>query len=365
MHISRPVVAQIISGILLAQSSFAQDWVQQRLSMPKVRDRVAAVPRLDDRLAQLQKALDGAKDQTSLSATTARYILEFTKEIKATPEAFDFRMQLATGAGPRPARPETPPRKYAELIGSLGLTADIGDDLTRAEKLAVDVRAGRDPLAGVKGDVRLAYRSDLDGVLMPYRIFVPTRYNKSQKYPMIVLLHGGGMDENTFLLGSTLQDIAAERGYILASINGRGPISSYLKSNGAEKDLFDVMALMEKYYNIDRNHIFLTGHSMGGLGTWIIGLEYRDRFAALAPMAGTRQAADLDARLASGKRIPILITVGGKDTAVPPQPGIDAYRKLKELGYPTKIVEYPEDEHGAVYLSSVPEVFAWFDQYRK
>jgi poly(3-hydroxybutyrate) depolymerase len=266
-------------------------------------------------LAQLQKALDTAKDQTSLSATTARYIVEFTKEMEATPEAFDFRMQESLGAGGRRLfPPETPPKKYADLIATLGLTADIGAELTRAERLAADVRAGRDPLAGITGDVHLAYRSDLDGTLLPYRIYVPTTYNKSKQYPMILLLHNGSADENTFLLATALQEAAESRGYILASINGRGPYSFYRKDNGAERDLFDVLALMEKYYTIDKSHVFLTGHPMGGLGTWNIGLEYRDRFAALAPMAGTRPSPDLDAKLTSGKPIPILIAVGGKDT---------------------------------------------------
>ena len=35
----------------------------------------------------------------------------------------------------------------------------------------------------------------------------------------------------------------------------------------AQKDLFDVIALMQSNYNVDKDHIFLTGASMGGSGT--------------------------------------------------------------------------------------------------
>jgi hypothetical protein len=48
---------------------------------------------------------------------------------------------------------------------------------------------------------------------------------------------------------------------------------------------------------------------------------------------------------------------------IPPEPAVEVYRKLKELGYPTKVVVYPEDNHQAVFPSSIPEVFAWFDAH--
>jgi predicted esterase len=39
-------------------------------------------------------------------------------------------------------------------------------------------------------------------------------------------------------------------------------------------------------YPIDPDRVVLTGHSMGGHGTWHVGLAHSDRFAALAPSAG-------------------------------------------------------------------------------
>ncbi len=104
---------------------------------------------------------------------------------------------------------------------------------------------------------------------------------------------------------------------------------------------------------------------MGAMGTWRIGLDFRDRFAALAPMAGSRMSPDLESKLAAGRKIPILITCGGKDTGATPAAAMEVYQRIKQLGYPTKVVEYPNDTHGEVFVSSIPEVFAWFDAYRK
>ena len=344
-----------------------------------VAEQLAKVPDLDRRLADLEKALNAAGDQRSLTATTARYILEVMKEARENPQAFDAK-PVISAAKPRPIEPGTaapaqapslppapsqPSRKYSDYVATFGITMDFGAELKRAESLAVDIRAGGDPLSQATGDVHLAYRSDLDGMLLPYRIIVPITYDKSKKYPLIIFLHGANCDENTFLIGGALQRAAEKHGYLVASINGRGPFSGYRKENGAEKDLFDVMALMQKHYNVDAESIFLTGHSMGGMGTWRIGLEFRDRFAALAPMAGTRESPDLEQTLATGRKIPILITCGGQDTGVPPEPAIRVYRKLREHGYPAKIVEYPEDNHQEVYYSSIAEVFAWFDTYKR
>jgi acetyl esterase/lipase len=287
-----------------------------------VAKQLAAVPDLDKRLADLEKALNSVPDQKSTTATTARYILEAIKEARQDPGAFDPRTappnatpserdanasKRGPGAAPRRAvEPHTPPKisDYVATIG--GLTMDFDAALTRATRLAAEIKAGRDPLKGATGDLHLAYRSDLDGMLLPYRIYIPTTYKRSQKYPLIMFLHGAGCDENTFMNSGVLQRAAERHGYIVASVNGRGPLSGYCKENGAEKDVFDVMGLMQKYYSVDAESIFLTGHSMGGVGTWRIGLDYRDRFAALAPMAGTRLSVDLDAKLPSGRRIPIL-----------------------------------------------------------
>jgi pimeloyl-ACP methyl ester carboxylesterase len=45
-------------------------------------------------------------------------------------------------------------------------------------------------------------------------------------------------------------------------------------------------AWIEAQYAIDPQRIYLTGFSLGGFGTWALGLSSPDRFAALVPVAG-------------------------------------------------------------------------------
>lgn len=51
-------------------------------------------------------------------------------------------------------------------------------------------------------------------------------------------------------------------------------------------DAIEVLDLAAKCFNADPRRTYLTGHSMGGHGTWHLGVTYPDRFAAIGPSAG-------------------------------------------------------------------------------
>lgn len=52
------------------------------------------------------------------------------------------------------------------------------------------------------------------------------------------------------------------------------------------RDALEVLELAQQRLRTDPQLTYLTGHSMGGHGTWQLGVTYPDRFAALAPSAG-------------------------------------------------------------------------------
>jgi pimeloyl-ACP methyl ester carboxylesterase len=51
-------------------------------------------------------------------------------------------------------------------------------------------------------------------------------------------------------------------------------------------DTLEVLAQAQARYNPDPARVYLTGHSMGGHGTWHLGVHYPDKFAAIGPSAG-------------------------------------------------------------------------------
>ncbi len=51
-------------------------------------------------------------------------------------------------------------------------------------------------------------------------------------------------------------------------------------------DALEVLGIAKQTFQPDPKHIYLTGHSMGGHGTWFLGATYPDKWAAIAPAAG-------------------------------------------------------------------------------
>jgi dienelactone hydrolase len=73
-------------------------------------------------------------------------------------------------------------------------------------------------------------------------------------------------------------------GYIVCPTNG-GPYG-YDWEDWGRLDALQVLGIAKSTLKIDPNRIYLTGHSMGGHGTWILGGQYPDQFAAIGPSAG-------------------------------------------------------------------------------
>ncbi len=314
------------------------------------------VPDLGKRTAALEKTLELLPKQDSPGALTLRQILETVQLARHTYYGTGF--QTLTGY-------------VFTSMRAAGLGAkdpvDFPASLEHATRLAAALKDGGDPTLDARGSLALAYRSDFDGKLLPYRVYVPKNYDRAQKYPLVVLLHGAGGDEGNFLddYQQMWPKLAEEHGYLLASVNGRGPLSGYAKENGAEQDVLDVLGIMQKRYNVDPNRIFLGGHSMGGMGTWRIGMAYRDRFAGLIPIAGTGKAVSEGPLKAAGKKIPLLIIAGEKDALVPAAGCKEMAEEAKSLDYPVTYKQYPNQDHLSVAVVSIPDIFAWLDAQSK
>jgi acetyl esterase/lipase len=164
---------------------------------------------------------------------------------------------------------------------------NFSEELKEAVAALGDLEAGRDPFSARRGDFRKAYLSAGDNTLQPYRIFVPQGYDGSKPYPLVIALHGMGGDENSYFdqyLQGAFKVEAEKRGYIVACPKGREPASMYI--GPAERDVMDVIDQIRRAYRIDEDRIYLTGHSMGGYGTWSVAMNHPTVFAALAPVAG-------------------------------------------------------------------------------
>ncbi len=153
-------------------------------------------------------------------------------------------------------------------------------------------RSGRLP-RGRTDDVALTLRSDKikgpEGV--KYTMFVPGSYDPLRATPLLVGLHGGGVGgkkgEKVVGNGPSAMNfymgIAEERGWLVACPTA---IEAPWSAEPNEPFLDAMLEELQFLYNVDLNRVYLTGHSMGGFGTWHWGPEWAERWAAIAPMAG-------------------------------------------------------------------------------
>ncbi|MDB6038789.1 MAG: Alpha/beta hydrolase family [Verrucomicrobiales bacterium] len=123
--------------------------------------------------------------------------------------------------------------------------------------------------------------SNIDGSVQYFGI-TPARPLTRNHPPLALVLtvHGAGVE------GQGQADAYAPKtwAHIVAPTNRR-PYGFDWEDWG-RRDAVEVLDIAMKKYGTDPRQTYLTGHSMGGHGTWQIGATLPDRFAAIAPSAG-------------------------------------------------------------------------------
>jgi enterochelin esterase-like enzyme len=146
----------------------------------------------------------------------------------------------------------------------------------------------------------ISYSSKTVGVNRKALVYTPPGYKKSQKYPVLYLLHGIGGDEKEWLNGANvpvvLDNLYADKKLapmIVVMPNGRAMKDDRAKGNifdslkikafaTFEKDLLnDLIPFIEKKYSVlkDKEHRAIAGLSMGGGQSLNFGLANLDKFA--------------------------------------------------------------------------------------
>lgn len=254
--------------------------------------------------------------------------------------------------------------------------------LVRAREALAALEAGRNPWANVVGTFLRGYYSEVDGSVQGYALHVPAGYDGQRPYPLAVNLHGydpsfSDWRENPFLPGFIPEATAGGR-YILVNPFGRG---NTMYQELGERDVLAVLAEVKRLYRIDGDRIFLTGGSMGGGGTWYLGLRHPDLFAALAPVMGPTDYGfwlGLDSASSSSvrcfllaKRSPLSYAENGlnlalwcahgaKDDIVPVGQSRIMVGRLRQLGYPIVYKEYPDAAHGDFPPQMERDKYDWF-----
>ncbi len=137
------------------------------------------------------------------------------------------------------------------------------------------------------------------------RIFYPAEFDESQKYPTIVMCHGGGVTADIY--SKVYAPYLAKEGYVCyvfdcrsATDKGRGSYSTEL-AEGEEvtvstyaADLDAAMDFMESKEYTDRDHLYLFGQSMGGVTSEYVASKRSDEIAGMIVLYGSVDESNKD-----------------------------------------------------------------------
>jgi predicted esterase len=221
----------------------------------------------------------------------------------------------------------------------------------------------------------LTFFSAVDDTDQPYGLYLPKNFDVGKAYPLVISLHGAGSNHRLNLrrvfgqsnrLGET--DAEATRffpkfkdvEFIVASPLARGTMGY---QGIAEKDVYDVLADVQRRFRIDSDRIYLTGLSMGGGGTLWLGLTRPDLWAAIAPVC-PYPPADAERLAANALNIPVKLYQGAIDPIVKAEDTRKWQKSFDKAGVKSEYVEYPGVRHNSwenAYENA--SIFDWFSQH--
>lgn len=248
-----------------------------------------------------------------------------------------------------------------------------------------------------------------DGVAVEGILTYPADYQAGQKYPLVVMTHGGPQAADKFSLGSSGYELQvfAGKGYAVLQPNYRGSTGygdAFLRDmigHYFQNAHLDVMAGVDELIRrgiADPDRMVKMGWSAGGHMTNKI-VTFTDRFKAAASGAGAAQwvsmYAQSDQRFyrtpwfggtpwqknapietywnnsplkdVANVKTPTIFFVGEKDPRVPMPQSIEMYQALKSNGVPTHLYVAPREPHGWAELRhnlfKMNAEIEWFEKY--
>jgi len=220
-----------------------------------------------------------------------------------------------------------------------------------------------------KGDQDRTYMFPGTSESIAYHIYVPTKWEKNTKLPLVILTHGANQAATAPfqrpMATPTLAKTAEARGYIVVGVTGYHanatavptadaphwnvpyPMVTVASQRGAgggagggrgggggsgrggaaaaapptaedfaraELDILYVADLVAKEYNADPSRIYLMGNSSGGGAVWNVAAKYPERWTAISPSAAPLQDATFPYEKL--KTVPVLAVHGDMDTVM-------------------------------------------------
>jgi phospholipase/carboxylesterase len=212
------------------------------------------------------------------------------------------------------------------------------------------------PVAGVETGIGVMHRpaTEAHG---EYSLYVPENYDPSQRWPLIIALHGGHGRGDDYLL--TWLRPAKSKGYIVLSPKSLDRTWSIQQPGLDIRSILSIVEELLDEYAIDTGRLFATGLSDGGTFSYALGLSCPKLFAGIAPIAGVLGPWAVPEE---SKRLPMFIVHGAQDFIFPVAMARAAHALFSENGFENVTYkELPEWGHAYTYSINETLVLPWFE----
>ncbi len=173
------------------------------------------------------------------------------------------------------------------------------------------------------------------GIARHYSLFVPSGYTPGTALPLVVNIHGGGLNDMLQNMMSGMNVVAERENFLVAYPDA---VDGYWYGHWKTDPWDDVGYLgsvinqVSTLYSIDASRVYATGFSEGAITTYILNVAFPDTFAAIAPVAAFRPyTPGTDILFPPGlpwvpsRPTPVLQIQGTADLLVPYEGGLSYY----------------------------------------
>lgn len=197
-----------------------------------------------------------------------------------------------------------------------------------------------------------------------YLLYLPEEYGKGERrWPLILYLHGKSLRGN---------DLEMLKGYGLAALLEKDLAIPFVVVSPQcpddrdwmpeDETLIRLIDHVASTYAIDPERIYVTGHSMGGRGTWLLAYKHPEKFAAIVPMSD----APLDNAWARQvAKVPAWVFHGTKDDLEPFERTQQFVEALKKLGAEVKLTPLSGQDHYILDTYENQDIYDWLLQHKR
>lgn len=183
----------------------------------------------------------------------------------------------------------------------------------------------------------------------PVRTFLPTDYQPRYPYPLVVLFHGHGGNEEQ---ACRLAPLLSRRNFITIALRGSHTVErrvdgrpgfGWANDDTAQDYLLAAVEQTRRTYHVHSERVYLLGLNEGAEVAFRVGLALADRIAGIISVNGRIPSWNGSPlfQMERVRRLPVLFCHGSDNPVVPLNEARKDYRLLFTAGAAVRFLSYP------------------------